>query len=92
MMAVKAVDEDDSDKDDDDEVLCSPTERATSPPVAIPLPSGKERPSRKDRASLSRLSSTGSRKGRRSTATDDENDAPTFVDRCVTKMKTLINK
>lgn len=87
------------DDDSDDDVLCLAPERATSPPVPIPLTPGKERTSRKDRPSLSRskgnLSGGGGlenrRKSRRSTATDDD-DWPTFVDRCVTKVKTLINK
>lgn len=84
---------------DDDDVLCLVPERARSPPVPIPLASGKERPSRKDRPSLSRTKGTSAgnstesrRKSRRSTVTDDDDVPPTFVDRCVTKMKTLIKK
>ena len=73
--------------DTDDEVICT-----------TPTTKSKERPSRKDRLSVSRskaaqTTSSSPRKSRRSTATDDDVDnPPTFVDRCVTKMKTLINK
>ena len=85
--------------DSEDEVLCS-----TVRPALVPA---KERTSRKDRASVSRskaaqtivaaighATGSGTRKSRRSTVTDDEanEQPPTFVDRCVTKMKTLINK
>lgn len=83
-----------------------PTSLATkspSPPLVFvqqPSPTA-ERPSRKDRktrAAQTIVAAINTRKTRRSTADDESPDATTptgsakFVDRCVTKMKTLINK
>ena len=60
---------DDHDDDDNDDVLYLVPERATSPPVSIPSASAKERPSRKDRPSLSRLKSGQSITGATTTTT-----------------------